>query len=44
MEVRSSDRQVIDEYTLSGENIVTVYTHKWDGLGSQLRELLSKKK
>ena len=45
MEEHISERQVIDEYTLSsadGKNL-TVFTHRFDGLADKLIEVLRKK-
>lgn len=35
-----SEKQVIDEYTLTDGNNITVFTHSLDGLSSRLKKLL----
>lgn len=39
MEARSSDKQVIDEYTLSDENRIIIFTHSLDDMTKQLKDL-----
>ena len=42
--ITETNRQVIDEYTLiDGENI-TVYTHKLDCVGAELRKIMLERK
>lgn len=42
--ITETNRQVIDEYSLSDGNTVTVFTHKLDSAGAELRKILFERK